>query len=170
MSSEAIQAAFDQYLDAETPQALRRLHAAILDDPTFTRATPWWDHATRLLQQDRWDEAIRVVNRFMPGAFLAPDAHQMLSYCHSQIHAAEEGRLHAFYATTAIEAIGISGVGTEASPWQVLHVADEFAFMRHRGFQPQQQQTVELPGGRLLDAHVCSDGVERWFELVGGRA
>jgi hypothetical protein len=166
MSAEEIRRAFDLHLDAESRSSLDRLHRRVLDDATFSRATPWYDHASRLLQEDRWDEAIRVIERFMPGAFLSPDAHLMLSYSYAQIGDSDRSRLHAFYATTAVDAIALSGTGTRSAPWQVLHVADEYAFLRARGITTESQAMITTPDGSTLDRHIGADGVERWFELV----
>ncbi len=167
MATDEILTALTDYLDAGTRSALRRLHGTILQEPSFTRATPWFDHATRLLRQDRWDEAIRVIERFLPGAFMSPDAHLMLSYAYQRIHLDELSRLEAFYAATSIDAIGVSGSGTRTSPWLVLHAADEYSFMRERGIRSEGYRTLQSDNAGFLDAHQCADGVERWFELVG---
>lgn len=160
-----VEQAFFGYTDSGSPAALRRLHDAIMSDSTFTRDTPWLPESRRLLEQDRWDEAIRVIRRFMPGAFMSPEAHQMLSFAYSQIHEAEQGRYEAFCASTAIEAISESGSGTQRSPWLVLHVADEYAFMASRSMQSLGQRVVSSTDG-LMDVHQCADRTERWFALV----
>lgn len=161
----SIDDAFRAHLDDDSPASLARLHDAIRGEPTFDAQTPWFGRATRLLEQERHDEAIRLVNQQMPGAFLCPDAHQMLSHAYEQIRDRDRSRLEAYHARAAIDVILGSGAGTPERPWQVLRVVDEYAVLRHEGVEPTEQRLVQS-GGREYDVHGCADGTERWFELV----
>ncbi|NLE97743.1 MAG: DUF4919 domain-containing protein [Propionibacterium sp.] len=153
------------HLDRDTPESLALLQGTIRSEPTFDASCPWHERATFLLQSDRHDEVIRLINAYMPGAFLSPDAHLMLSHAHEQIRDVDRSRLEAYRATTALRVVVDSGSGTRERPWQVLRVIDEYATLRHLRVVPAAQRLV-IDGGREFDVHACEDGVERWFELV----
>lgn len=158
--------AFDEYLAADKGAAARRnLQQAIAETPGFNRRTPWLVRAQALLAQDRADELIRLINAQMPGAFLCPDAHLMLSRALTRIHRTPASDRESFLAATALEFILDTGSGTEAKPWQVLRIADEYAVLAHLGLSPQCQTAHHDEGG-VVDAIECSDGTERWFALV----
>lgn len=159
-----IATAFRTYLDQPSKASLSRLHAAIVASEDFERATPWLSRAEQLLSQERYDEVIRLITQRMPGLLLCPIAHSMLSYSYEQIFETERSRREAYYAGVAMEAILDSGSGTQADPWKVLHVADEYAVLEHRGLEPLGQQSQEESG--MFDVVECSDGSQRWFSLV----
>lgn len=153
-----------EHLDEGSPATLARLFDAIRQEPTFDAGTPWHQRANELLEQERHDEVIRLIEAAMPGAFLSPDAHLMLSYAYEQIHADDRSRLESFHARTALDVIERSGSGTRERPWKVLRVVDEYAVLRDLQLAPVGQRLVEADG-REFDVHELSDGSQRWFEL-----
>lgn len=164
MTDSRIQAAFTAYVDAATPGNLQALQSAITSDPSFERGTPWLDRARELVQQDRHDEVIRLVMERMPGLLMCPPAHALLGHAYSRIGNRQESQRETAYATIAVEAIRQSGSGSESDPWQVLHVADEYHFLAELGLDPVSQRMID--DGGIRDVITCSDGTERWFELV----
>lgn len=158
---------FTAYLDHPSQTALKTLHAALLKDPGFSRATTWLEHAHDLSMQQRHDEVIRLVLAQMPGALLSPVAHGLLSEAFAGIGDQERSRREAYYAHVAVEAILSSGDGTEPAPWQVLQVADEYAALSNLRLEPVGQ-AVHQNGGRMYDVISCADGSSRYFELVSG--
>lgn len=163
----SVRAAFQSYAVDESPSALRRLHEAIIAEPGFDPATPWFARAMKLLTQQRYDEVIRIVTQQMPGAFFSPDAHQMLSHSFAGIGQDERARFEATVADKALAAITSSGTGERDRPWQVLRVADEYAVLRDRGIEAVSQEVVRI-GERAFDVHRTAAGREVWFELLGG--
>lgn len=161
-----VREALEQYLSSGAHGALAAFHAAMLAQPDFSRATPWFDRAAQLSTQSRYDEVIRLVTAHMPGAFACSDAHLMLSLAFAGIGDENRATREAFYAQVTEQMVRDSGDGTEQRPWQVLHVADEYTLLRSEGVQPTNQRLVERDS-RLFDMIACSDGTERWFEMVG---
>lgn len=157
--------AFRAHLDERSAGSLERLQEAIRREPTFNSQTPWHARANDLLTQGRHDDVIRLINQQMPGAFLCPDAHRMLSHAYEQIRDRERSRYEAYHADAAIDVILGSGDGTRERPWQVQRVVDEYAVLRHARIEPAGQRLIQSER-REFDVHDCTDGTERWFELV----
>lgn len=170
MTASRVAAAFTAYVDNPAPANLRVLQTAITSDPTFERGTPWLERARELVGQERHDEVIRLVMERMPGLLLCPTAHAMLGHSFSRIGNRQESMRESAYAALAVDAIRQSGSGSSADPWRVLHVADEYHLLSELGLAPVSQRLVGDGGvgsdGGVIDVITCSDGSERWFELV----
>lgn len=160
--------ALQRWLDAQDAPSRARLQETVLAQPDFERDTPWLTRAEDLAAQERHDELIRLVAEVMPGAFLCHDAHGLSSWAHRAIGKHEDADRERFFAESALRLIAASGDGTRSRPWQVFHVADEYAFLRRREVTPVAQR-AENDGLRLYDVLTLASGAEVWFELLGGR-
>lgn len=160
-----VSTAYENFVTQPNKPNARRLLASVASTPNFSRTTDWITRADELSRAERWDDLSRWITDLMPGVLMTPAAHAMLAQAYEGIYKTDESQRERFYASVAIQAIEESGSGTEADPWHVLHVADEYAFLRHLGLQPVGQEALGTPDN-IVDVIECDDSSVRWFTLV----
>ncbi|WP_297742593.1 DUF4919 domain-containing protein [uncultured Tessaracoccus sp.] len=153
------------HLEHRDASSLARLRHTILSDATFDVASPWFEPAAELAAQERHDELIRLLDAHMPGAFLSPEAHQLLAHALTAIGERTQAEQERFLAHASLELILDSGDGSQTRPWQVLEVLDEYAVLRHHQVSVASQRR-DVDGARTLDVHRTSAGRELWFEVL----
>lgn len=152
------------YLADKTKANAHRLFKAVSALPGFARPTPWLRHADRLGLQQRWDEIIRIIDFAMPGAVLSPAAHSVLSQAYSGLGRAKQALAEAQMYDLSIEVIFKTGEGTKESPWQVLHVADEYLVLQQLNLSATQVVTLTA-GENPIDLIETSVGKSCYFQL-----
>ncbi|EPH02755.1 hypothetical protein HMPREF1531_02066 [Propionibacterium sp. oral taxon 192 str. F0372] len=156
---------FGRWVNTRSSVDRRALQKSIVRDPRFTRELAWQSRAEQLLADDRWDEVIRLVEFHMPGAFLSPVAHRLLAIAREEIYDSKGARAEWDLVHLSLIAIDESGNGNYAKPWQVFHVADEYALLSWKELTPEAQRCILTKDG-IVDVITCTDGSERWFRLI----
>lgn len=164
---EAALIAFEEYLHSSSTGQLEKLRRAILNSESYAPDSPWLSRSSELFSEARFDETIREISSAMPGAFLSPIGHHLLSLSYESIGDKQNALAHKMFAQTALELITESGRGSAESPWVVLRVADEYALLRTRNLIPARQETHRSEG--ILDEIVCTDGSQHYFRVLEPR-
>jgi hypothetical protein len=155
------QAAVDFLVDP-SPTNLNHLRSLVRDADNYRWDAQPAGHVGALLTADDASQAVAALESLLPGAFLNPGVHLVLTDANRLLGdtAAAERENTLFRATTS--AILNTGDGTEAKPWSVLMLADEYDVLSILGKTSEQQFLIEVAGVRL-DKHQCTDGSEAWF-------
>lgn len=156
--------AADRYLRAPSKLHLEQLHEAIRASRSYSPGSEFIREASPLLRGGQYQAAIDVIDSWMPGAFLSPCAHTLMSEALTALGRHEEAETEASLSRMAVLAIISSGKGTRANPWRVLRVSDEYDMIKALRRDPVEQQAV-MVGEVHLDFIRTSDGREHWFEL-----
>jgi hypothetical protein len=77
---------------------------------------------------------------------------------------AAEAELCRFQFQTCLDGLLGTGEGTVTSPYQVLHISDQYDVMHALGLRGQNQHAVQRKR-RCLDVISCEDGTEVWFDV-----
>jgi hypothetical protein len=154
-----------RYLQDQTEENFLALRSEIAAVPDFSPYANYESIALPLIQQERFQDAIDALKAAMPGGFLNPGLHDLLARIHAAMGNEEEARNETYLALAAMNGILFSGDGSEAKPYLVLQVADEYDVLRALG-KESRQQTVGLAQGNVRDRHVCADESVLWFDLT----
>lgn len=152
------------YIEDPDPARLLELRVAIQACVSYTPTPPFLPEAVRLADAGRHGAVVELLAQWMPGAFLSPAAHSMLSQSLRALGDAEAADREEYLATLAVMSIWHSGDGSRNHPWVVLRVTDEYDLLRWAGRRAVGQR-AERSGARFLDCITCEDGSEAWFEL-----
>lgn len=152
------------YIAQPSPQRLRALRLAIQSRRSYTAAPPFLPRAAGLAAAGRHREVIELVGQWMPGAFLSPSAHSLLARSLAGLGDQEGARQERDLARLAALSLLRSGDGSQANPWVVLRIPDEYDLLRWRHRNPVGQRVVQGDAGRL-DVITCDDGSEAWFQV-----
>lgn len=100
----------------------------------------------------------------LPGAFLNPGTHLLLSEAHRQLGQPEEAEREAVWYQATMSGILATGDGSIDHPWRVLMISDEYDVVQALRKVPARQELVATAHGDC-DKQVCQDGTEYYFEL-----
>lgn len=156
--------AADRYLRAPNRENLALLHDSIRGSRSYSPGSEFIREALPLLRAGRHRETLDVIESWMPGAFLSPSAHTLMSQALAALGLHEEAETQASLSRMAVLAIISSGKGTRAQPWRVLRVSDEYDMIKALRREVVVQQVVPA-GSNHLDMIRTTDGREHWFEL-----
>ena len=157
------------YLENQDLEHLARLRSAVAGSPSFDPDLNLVAEVGPLVEQGRHQEVVDAVTARMPGAALNPTAHMALSMALEGLGREDAAKRESLMVKVAVSSVLSTGDGTEASPWSVLRVADEYDVMRAQEITPRGQSSLTVDG-RLVDRHETADGGEVWFVLDRPRA
>lgn len=93
----------------------------------------------------------------------------MLDLAYERIGDTKASELERGIALLLLEGIESTGDGTEAHPYLISRVVDEYDLLTYLGKVPEMQSLVES-GERLLDRHNCEDGTSIYFDVTAQHA
>lgn len=121
--------------------------------------------AVDLLRADRMAEAHDLLFGALPNLLLSPRAHLFLADIAERFKDDERAALEAGIAFSCCLGIIGSGDGTQARPYFVLRVEDEYDVLHYLEKSMVQQRLV-AHGERHFDIITCEDNSEIWFDVT----
>jgi hypothetical protein len=155
--------AYQAFLEEPTADNYRRARWMTLAEPGFDRQSLEWIELSRLCDEGRFEEVCQRSCDLWTTWKLSPRFHLLVGYAASCLGDVEEAELCRFQFQTCLEGLLGTGEGTATSPYQALHVSDEYDVIRALGLHGQYQHAVQRKG-RCLDVISCDDGTEVWFD------
>ena len=152
------------YLENQDLEHLARLRRAVVGSDSFDPDLELMGAVGPLMEEGRHQEVVDAVTAKMPGAALNPTAHLAMSAALEALGEERAAQRESIMARVAVSSVLATGDGTQASPWSVLRVADEYDIMRAKGITPSGQ-SAQSRDGRLVDRHETADGGEVWFVI-----
>lgn len=108
------------------------------------------------------EETIRAK---MPGLLLSPRAHTQLGRSYRALGREADAVREEKIAALAFTGIRGEGDGSEAAPFEVLRVEDEYDVFSFSRLRPTGQDLRETEDG-AFDVHLLEDGTAVWFRLL----
>lgn len=153
------------YLQAQTEENFLALRQQIASTPGFSPNFSYEEATLALVAQQRYPEALAALKATLPGGFLSPGLHNMLSFIHVKLGDEEEARNESYLALAVLNGILASGDGSETRPYLVLQISDEYDVLKALG-KDSAAQNLRQRQGRVLDQLRCQDGSVLWFDLT----
>ncbi len=154
----------DAYFGDPSPDKLADLKRAITSDITFDPYTRIDQRLAPLVNAGQPRAVVDAIHAEMPGLFLSPGIHGMLSTAHQRLGESGLAELELTAAQIALRTILDSGDGTPARPWRVLRIRDEYDVLDLTERRSITQEARPM-GGQTLDMHTCDDGTTAAFLL-----
>jgi hypothetical protein len=109
------------------------------------------------LQAKNYQGALDEANKLMKIQYVNIDAHMGASAAYTGLHNEAAAKLHHDIAASLLKSIKASGTGTSVdSPYVVIAVAEEYAFMRAMGYLPSRQSYLHK-GKKSFDEMEMTD-------------
>jgi len=156
--------AYQAFLEEPTLDNYRRVRRMTLTEPGFDRQSLEWIELSRLCDEDRFEEVRKRADEMWSTWQLSPRLHLLLGRAARHLGDQEEEELSHFQFQTCLDSLLATGEGTETSPYEVLHISDQYDVVCALGLRGRCQRTVEREG-RCLDVISCDDGTEIWFDV-----
>lgn len=160
----------ETYLLDPNPTHLDALRAAVMASPTYDPmvslsalttaakgSSSSAEETARLLEEAIWAK--------MPGLFLSPRAHTLLGQSYRALGREADAVREEKIAALAFTGIRGEGDGSEAAPFEVLRVEDEYDVFSYSRLRPTGQELRETEHG-AFDVHLLEDGTAVWFRLL----
>ena len=153
-----------RYLQAQTLDNYLALRQLIVAAPNYAPYARAEEKAQALLAQAQFQDVITALTTLMPGCFLSPGLHLLLAHAYRQLGDADAAGTETALAQAAIHGLLLTGDGSQARPYQVVHLSDEQDVLNYLGKQFIGQAMVERDG-RQFDRLECADGSRFWFDI-----
>jgi hypothetical protein len=155
----------NRFLQEPRPGNFLELRAALINSPLYSPYENYKETAYPLLDQEQYTEALDYLKSVLPKWFLNPGIHRTLAYTYHKLAHANEESLERDLANLLLNGILSSGSGSEARPYLVLYVDDEYEVLEGLGRKSRLQQLIEK-GNCYFDAQICEDGNTIWFDVT----
>lgn len=162
---ESFAAEIQQFLVEPSAERFLSLRDAVSESPGYLPYSSDLTKGHELLTEGRFEEAKSYLLSLAPGWILNPGMHRLLSVACYQLGQVQIAMLEHEMAMAMLNGILSTGDGSEARPYLVLHVADEYDVLNHLEKRSQGQALVQK-GERYCDLRTCDDGSEIWFDVT----
>lgn len=162
---ESFAAQIQQFLVAPSVERFLSLRDAVSESPGYVPYSSDPAKGRELLAEGRFEEAHSYLLSLVPGWILNPGIHRLLSFACYQLGQEQIAMLEHEMSMAMMDGILSTGDGSEARPYLVLHIADEYDVLDHLGKRSQGQALVHK-GDRYCDLRTCDDGSEIWFDVT----
>jgi hypothetical protein len=157
------------FLQAQTEGNFLALRQEIATVPGFSRYASYEAVGFALVEQQKLTEALAALKAMMPGSFLSPGLHNLLAFIQTKLNNGEEAGKESYLATAVMRSILATGDGSEARPYLVLQVSDEYDVLKVLG-KESAAQGLHWRQERVLDRHECTDESILWFDVTTPQA
>jgi hypothetical protein len=162
---ESVQTHFERYLREQSLESFMRLRDAVIALPGYEPYSNYKLEAHSLLEKTEFDKAVKYLMSKMPGWLLNPGIHKLLSFAFHKLGDEDKAKSEYALARLFLNAILSTGDGSEARPYLVSSVTDEYDVLEHLGRHLQQQTLIER-GDKRYDRFDCKDGSQIWFDIT----
>ena len=136
---------------------LRRVYAQSSDYSPYDSDVDLRNEMFGALQRSAFGEARRLADSALAGSYLDIFAHIGAATAAARLADTARSEFHRSMALGLMGAILASGEGTEASPWVVISVDEEYAVLQTQGLNRQMQSTGSCANGRRCDVLTAVD-------------
>jgi uncharacterized protein DUF4919 len=137
--------------------ALRKAWAASPEYAPYGSAAD--DHADSMraaLERRDWRRTVGEADSVLAVTWLDAATHVMKAYALEELGDSAASTREFVVAARIVRSVEDSGKGTEQTPFQVITVAEEYAWLRMHGFRPESQ-SLGTCGGRTCDVMEVKD-------------
>jgi hypothetical protein len=161
---ETVSVYLERFLQEQTLETFMLLRDAVLASPDYDPYNHYQSEAHALLEREEFAQVTEYLMSKIPGWILNPGIHKLLSFALHKLGDEERARMEFLLARAFLDGILLTGDGSEARPYLVSSVTDEYDVLDHLGKSLRQQSLVEKKG-RRCDRFECEDGSQIWFDV-----
>lgn len=161
---EPVNVYLERFLREQTLETFMSLRDAMIQSPDYDPYDHYQLEAHALLGEEEFEKVTEYLMSKMPGWILNPGIHKLLSFALHKLGDEERARMEFLLARAFLNGILSTGDGSEARPYLVSSVTDEYDVLEHLGKSLRQQSLVENEG-RRCDRFDCEDGSQIWFDV-----
>jgi hypothetical protein len=161
---EPVKVYLERFLREQTLETFMSLRDAMIQSPDYDPYDHYQSEAHALLGEGEFEKVTEYLTSKMPGWILNPGIHKLLSFALHKLGDEERARMEFLLARAFLNGILSTGDGSEARPYLVSSVTDEYDVLEHLGKSLRQQSLVENEG-RRCDRFDCEDGSQIWFDV-----
>lgn len=154
-----------RYMKDQTLENFMALRQQVAATPNYSPYDSYESKVYPLFQKEQYQEAVSRLKTMMPGWLLSPGLHSLLAYAHNKLGETEETQQEATWARLAVDGIQKTGDGSQARPYLVLQISDEYDVLKYLGKKTVGQKMVRQ-ADQICDLHTCEDGSEIWFDIT----
>jgi hypothetical protein len=154
-----------RYLNSATLEDFMALRQEVVASHNYLPYDSYEQKSLPLLAQGRYLEAVEKLMSMMPGWLVSPGLHNALGYAHEKLGRTEDAQREAILASAVMQGILMTGDGSQAQPYLVLQISDEYDVLRHFA-KTAVAQTMVTQDEKVLDRHDCEDGSAIWFDVT----
>jgi hypothetical protein len=143
-----------------------RLREAIAASPDYAPYADSPENVLSTVGDCNYEEAKSALLSLMGGWLLNPGIHTTLAFAYHKLGDEVGAKLEFELGARCLEGILSTGTGEEASPYLVLHTADEYDVLEHLGKRSLNQALVTTEQRTAYDVHQCEDGTSVWFDVT----
>ncbi len=162
---ESAETHLERYLREQSLENFVRLRDAVVALPDYKPYSNYKLEAYSLLEKKKFKKAVKYLMSKMPGWILNPGIHRLVAFALHKLGDEDKAKSEYALARLFLNAILSAGDGSEAHPYLVSSVADEYDVLEHLGKGLRQQTLVER-GNRRYDRFDCEDGSQIWFDVT----
>ena len=161
---ESVSANLERFLREQTLETFMSLRDAMIQSPDYDPYDHYQSEAHALLGKGEFEKLTEYLMSKMDGWIVNPGIHKLLSFALHKLGHEERARMELLLARALLNGILSTGDGSEARPYLVSSVTDEYDVLEHLGKSLRQQSLVESEG-RRCDRFECTDGSLIWFDV-----
>lgn len=148
--------------DLRSYHEVRELLAA---DPRYQPYSSELRRLNDLCAARKCEEMRALMPAMLPNLLLSPSFHLFAGIVARELEDDRTADLEAAVARRCLEALLATGDGSEARPFHIMRVEDEYDVMAARGMEVEDQEPVERDG-RYFDVLRDGQGGETWFDVT----
>jgi hypothetical protein len=156
----------EKYLGERSPESFLRLREAVAGSPEYAPYTDSPNNVLSTVPAGDYEKARSALLPLMSGWLLNPGIHTLLSVVFYKLGDEDGARVEFELGARCLEGILSTGTGEQASPYLVLHTADEYDVLEHLGKKSVTQGLVTTEQKTVYDVHKCEDGTSLWFDVT----
>ena len=163
--NESVLKELECFLENPSPENFLRLRAATAATKDYLPYGRKPEEVGEFLARGDFSRAQATLVALMPGYFLNPGIHTLLSFIRHKLGDEAGAGVEFDFGVSFLSGILSTGDGDEIHPYQVLYVNDEYDVLEHLSKKSHSQSLVS-EGHRMLDRHDCEDGAKVWFDIT----
>ena len=168
ISMEAMKKLFVDFLKAPTQENFLRLREAILADEQFDPYTDAIGGVPQLVEAGEFEEALeRMKNALFPHLVLSPGAHLNIAFILHKLDREKDAAFEHHISQMLQKAIEETGDGTEARPFLITRISDEYDYLfAHELEGTSQALAKSQDSDREYDVITEKGGKQIWFDVT----
>ncbi len=155
------------FLERPSGELFAQLRDALVLEPAYDFHADDEADLTECIERGDDAGAAAMRRQLMPNWLLSPRVHQLLGDAAQRSGDLETAQREHYFAQANLRGLLHSGDGSQARPFLVTHIADEYDVLQSLGKEFKSQRPVNTESGSF-DIVTCGDGTDVWFDVTPG--
>lgn len=148
-----------------TADNYRALHSLVVQHASYAPYGNTLEVLEAALSAGDFDLVAKQLPEAMPNLLLSPRVHKIAWALHRHTQDEQAAGMEMALYTACVEGMLATGDGSQARPYLVCHISDEYDLLRHLKREVRQQRKM-VDGSRHFDVVACADGGDVWFDVT----